>query len=177
MAEEQVILRVSHNGFQSRTVEDGWSLDVSYPPGFPLTGQSVRVIWLDNGPTIDLEPGAYTLTITIDLATARDFLARAPCRGFPAEFASRSFPATIELRDRAIELYQVTVETRSSTTIFPLYRVGRFLDVVVEPSLIEEMPGFRYLSIGGGRHRRPSPPAIPERPSPSRSTPLFSIVS
>jgi len=100
MSDEQVILRVSHNGFQSRTVEDGWSSDVSYPPGYPLTGHSVRVIWLDNGPTIDFEPGAYTLTITMDLATARDFLARAPCKGFPAELASRSFPATIELRDR-----------------------------------------------------------------------------
>ena len=152
----------------------------SYPPGFPLTGHPVRVIWLDNGPTIDLEPGAYTLTITIDLAPARDFLPRAPCRGFPAEqidlatardllrrvfaggferFASRSFPATIELRDRAIELYQVTVETRPSTTIFPLYRVGRFLDVVVEPSLIEEMPGFRYLSIGGGTSQTTEPPS------------------
>ena len=123
MAEEQVILRVSHNGFQARTVEDGWSSDVSYPPGYPLTGHSLRVIWLDNGPTIDFEPGAYTLTTTIDLATARDFLPRAPCKGFPAELASRSFPATIELRDRALELYQVTVETRPSTTIFPLYRV------------------------------------------------------
>ena len=159
MAEEQVMLRVSHNGFQSRTVEDGWSSDASYPPGYPLTGDSVRVIWLDNGPTIDLEPGAYTLTTTIDLTNARDFLARAPCKGFPAELASRSFPATIELRDRAIELYQVTVETRPLTTIFPLYRVARFLDVVVEPSLIEEMPGFRYLSIGGGTSQTTEPPS------------------
>jgi hypothetical protein len=147
MSEEQVILRVSRNGFQSRTVEDGWS-----------TGRSMRVIWLDNGPTIDLEPGAYALTIAIDLATARDFLARAPCKGFPAELASRSFPATIELRDRALELYQVTIETRPSTTIFPLYRVGRFLEVVVE-SLIEVMPGYRYLSIGGGTSETTEPPS------------------
>jgi hypothetical protein len=159
IAGEQVMLRVSHNGFQSRTVEDGWSSGAGYPPGFPLTGLPVRVIWLDHGPTIDLEPGAYTLTTSIDLAKARDFLPRAPCRGFPAEFASRSFPATIELRDRAIELYQVTVETRPSTTIFLLYRVGRFLEVYVEPSLIAEMPGFHYLSIGGGTSQTTEPPS------------------
>lgn len=159
MSEEQVTLRVSRNGFQSRTVQDGWSLDASYPPGYPPTGRSMRVIWLDNGPTIDLEPGAYTLTIAIDLATARDFLARAPCRGFPAELASRSFPATIELRDRALELYQVTIETRPSTTIFPLYRVGRFLEVHVEASLNEEMPGFRHLNIGGGTSQTTEPPS------------------
>ncbi len=160
MAEEQVILRVSHNGFQARTVEDGWSSDVSYPPGYPLTGHSVRVIWLDNGPTIDLEPGAYTLTITIDLATARDFLPHAPCKGFPAELASRSFPATIELRDRAIELYDVFVETRPSKSGFPLYRVGRFLEVYVEASLNEEMSGFRHLNIGGGTSQTSEPPSV-----------------
>jgi len=138
MSEEQVILRVSRNGFQSRIVEDGWS-----------TGRSMRVIWLDNGPTIDLEPGAYALTIAIDLATARDFLARAPCKGFPAELASRSFPATIELSDRALERYLVTVETRPSRGGFLLYRVGRFLLAEVEASLNEEMSGFRHLNIGG----------------------------
>ena len=109
----------------------------------------MRVIWLDNGPTIDLEPGAYTLTIAIDLATARDFLPRAPCKGFPAEFASRSFPATIELRDRALELYHVTVETRPSKPYSRYIAWGASFWSVVEPSLIEEMPGFRYLSIGG----------------------------
>ena len=138
MSEEQVILRVSRNGFQSRTVEDGWS-----------TGRSMRVIWLDNGPTIDLEPGAYTLTIAIDLATARDFLPRAPCKGFPAELASRSFPATIELRDRALELYQVTIETRPSSSRIPAISRGALPLGRCGGSLIEEMPGFRYLNIGG----------------------------
>ena len=54
----------------------------------------------------------------------------------------------IELRDRAIELYLVTVETRPWTTIFPLYRVGRFLEVDVEGSTLR---GVAWLPLSDYR--------------------------
>ena len=149
IAEGAVTLRASHSGFQSRTLEDFWLFDIS---DLPSHSRSERVIWLDAGPTIGLEPGAYTLTTTIDLATARDWLSRAPCRGFPADLASRSFHATIDLRDRALDLHSVSVENRPRGSGFWLSRVGRFILFEVEDGfsgLFEDLPGFRYLMIGG----------------------------
>jgi Protein of unknown function DUF86 len=45
-----------------------------------------------------LEPGTYTLTMTVDLANARDWKQRpdAPCAGFPTALASRSYRAEIK---------------------------------------------------------------------------------
>jgi len=119
-------LRASHSGFQARTLQGFWLFDISELPSRPPS-PSDWAIWLDAGPTISLEPGAYTLTAAVDLATARDWLPRAPCNGFPADLASRTFHTTIELRDRALDEYSVAVENRERGSGFWLSRVGRFI--------------------------------------------------
>jgi hypothetical protein len=148
---EAVILRASHDGFQSRTLQDFWSFEVGSPLHLP---RSEQVIWLDSGPTINLDPGAYTLTAAINLASARDWLpnSRAPCKGFPAEFASRSFQVTVDLRDRALDYSSVKIDNQPPGSGFGLYRVGRFFLAEIEDGfsgMFEDLPGFRYLMIGG----------------------------
>ena len=151
MVEEFVTVRASHNGFQPRTLKGYWRFDISELPAVAMP-PSEWVIWLDAGPTTGLEPGSYTLTAAIELDSARDWLQRAPCKGFPTDLATRSFQATIELRDRALDLYAVSIENRPRGSGFWLERVGRFSLFELEDGisgLFEDLPGFRYLMISG----------------------------
>jgi hypothetical protein len=130
-------------------VEDYWVFDSSE---LHSAAAFERAIWLDVGPPIGLDPGAYTLTAAINIASARDWVPRAPCKGFPADLASRSFDVTVELRDRALDYHSVSVEHRPRGSGFSLYRVGRFFAFEIEDGfsgMFEDLPGFRYLMIGG----------------------------
>ena len=51
--------------------------------------------WIPLEPPIGLDPGDYTLTLAIDLATASDRgIPQAPCAGFPVNLASCTYRVT-----------------------------------------------------------------------------------
>ena len=84
-------LRASRDGFVSQTE----ALRVPPIPG-AVVGTSFFLESLE--PPIGLEPGTYTLAVTVDLATARDWKERpdTTCAGFPVALASRSYRAEIK---------------------------------------------------------------------------------
>jgi hypothetical protein len=134
-------LRASRDGFHTRT------------QAFSSNSGGYAPFWLDTlEPPIGLDPGDYTLALSIDLATASTWIQRAPCAGFPIEFASRTYRATIA------ESSPIYVANRVVTAGDPtlLYHglfgfgvVGRVVAFEWEDALTEEFPGFRYLDIGG----------------------------
>ena len=147
-------LRVSRDGFQTRTGTALWLRVGGVEAGI---GTVFRLDSLE--PPIGLEPGLYTLTVTVDLATARDWKDRpdAPCAGFPGALASRSYRA--EIKAPRLDLYPtqfVTAEdpTLRSNSLFGFYisgsHVGFWMDGYAGDGILEDFPGFRYLEIGGG---------------------------
>ena len=66
----------------------------------PIPGAVVGVSFFLESlePPIGLEPGTYTLAVTVDLATARDWKERpdTTCAGFPVALASRSYRAEVK---------------------------------------------------------------------------------
>jgi hypothetical protein len=141
-------LRISRDGFQTRTVTATW-LRVG---GVPAGGWTVfRLDSLE--PAIALEPGLYTLTVTVDLANARDGR-DAPCAGFPVELASRSYRA--EIKASALNYYAATAEDPAlrSPYLFGFHisgsYVGFWMDGYVGDGILEDFPGFRYLESAGG---------------------------
>ena len=138
-----VTLRVSRNGFQTRT------LAFSQPS---TTAPVYWPLWLDTlEPPIGLDPGDYRLTLAIDLANASGF--GAPCAGFPAELASRSYRATIAERSPPMSHYNRSVRADDATLdwpdLFDFGVAGSFVGFEWDDSLTETLPGFRYLDIGG----------------------------
>ena len=147
-----VTLRVSRDGFQTRTGTATWLRVGGVEAG---VGTVFRLDSLESA--IGLEPGLYTLTVTVDLANARDWKDRpdAPCAGFPGALASRSYRA--EIKAPQLDNYRVvTAEdpTLRSHDLFAFYLsgsyVGFWMDGYVGEGILEDFPGFRYLEIGGG---------------------------
>ena len=147
-------LRVTRDGFQTRTGTATWLRVGGVEAG---VGMVFRLDSLE--PPIGLEPGLYTLTVTVDLANVRDWKERpdAPCAGFPVGLASRSYRA--EIKAPQLDLYPthfVTAEdpTLRSNHLFGFYisgsYVGFWMDGYVGEGILEDFPGFRYLEIGGG---------------------------
>jgi hypothetical protein len=111
--EPSLTVRVSRDGFHTKTeILSGQSSD----------GVARFYLWLDSfEPTLGLEPGAYTLTIAIDLTTATTWMAQAPCAGFPVELASRRYRAlSNEVRTQEQLLARAAREDRR----LPLVLVG-----------------------------------------------------
>src|SRR5688572_28101583 len=83
-----VTLQVTREGFKASTHTARWQ---------PMINGAIDVIRLDSleAAAAQLDPGDYTLTISMDLVTARDFKGLPPCAGFPAEMMSRSYDGTI----------------------------------------------------------------------------------
>jgi hypothetical protein len=94
-----------------------------------------------------LEPGGYTLNLTIDLATASDHsgIPQAPCAGFPRDLASRSHRVMVEMGSD--NRYVRLDGDRFGFLGFSIK--GPYVGFEWDQSLIEEFPGFRYLMIGG----------------------------
>ena len=82
---------MSRDGFQTKTQSVVWRTSTS---GIGVDGY----IGLDTlEPPIGLDPGNYTLTIAIDLATAVDHpgIPKGPCAGFPVNLASFTYQVQI----------------------------------------------------------------------------------
>ena len=104
-------------------------------------------------PVAGLEAGDYTLSLTIDLATASNHpgIPQAPCAGFPVNLASRTHRVTIvqpELSPPQPNNRYVRLEG-DRFGLFGFSVTGSFVGFEWDQSLIEEFPGFRYLMIGG----------------------------
>jgi Carboxypeptidase regulatory-like domain len=138
-----VTIRASRDGFQTRTQALSWDPRPFYSDRF----------WLDTvEPSIGLDPGDYTLTIAIDLATASDprGMPQAPCAGFPVDLASRRYRATIveDSSPTARSNRYVRLDDRAFFSIF--FSVsGPFVGFEIEEGIAEDLPGFGFLTIGG----------------------------
>jgi len=153
--EGDVTLRASREGFVPRTFTTFWS---TYPVW----------IWLDTGPAVALEPGAYTLTISFNPATARPWpTPNAPaCAGFPAALSSRTYPVTVTpvdwtptSDDRLVTVQNAPFQFGNG---FVLSIVGRYITIEeMEDWLIEELPAIRFVGISLGQpDGPPSTPAL-----------------
>jgi Carboxypeptidase regulatory-like domain len=154
-------LRASRDGFVSQTQ----AARVHPIPG-AVTGVS---FWLESlEPPIRLEPGTYTLAVTVDLATARDWKERpdTTCAGFPVALASRSYRAEVKETARLGSSYTHSVTAEDPTLrwrdLFAFFVSGSYVKFEMEggvnAGVYEDFPGFRYLEIGG--HTKPTEPAI-----------------
>jgi len=148
-----VTLRVSRDGFHSRTQ----TVSIDRPSSASPKDHYLRLDTLE--PAIGLEPGDYTLTLALDLSTAHSYLPKAPCAGFPVEFASRSYRVTIAEVSSPLAAYNRLVTSDDPTlrwhNLFPHYLfefgvAGRFVRFLWDEPLAEEFSGFRYVSIAGG---------------------------
>jgi hypothetical protein len=147
-----VAVRISRDGFRSRTARATWQQGI--------VGPVTSYLWLDSlEPPIGLQPGSYTLSIALDLATATDDpqALRAPCAGFPAELATRTYETTISLLPEpqySEWMYDHVVTADSSTLtsphLFTLSVVGSWVGFgMEEEGIFEEFSGFRYLDVTG----------------------------
>lgn len=142
-----VTLRAAHDGFEPKTQALTWQ-----PASSPR--EIDAILWLESlEPPIHLDPGEYTLTVSIDLSTAtgQPGIPQAPCAGFPADLASRTYRATIS--ETVYPDYQYN---RSLTvagpgvyggTVFSI--AGRFVGFEMDEAIHNDLPEFRFLNIHG----------------------------
>jgi len=142
---ESVTLRASKDGYRPTTIATTWASGPT-PASVLLRMPAVETYSV-------LEPGEYTVTFGFDLETARSRLAAAPCPGFPVELASRTFDARItESPDgmRHVDIRATPVRAVRSAS-FQLFVEGdRVAFDVGDDGILEDLPGFRYLSIWAG---------------------------
>lgn len=137
-------VRVSRDGFHTRSQ----ALTATDHP-----------FWLESlEPSIGLDLGGYTLTLAIDVANASSWIPQAPCAGFPVELSSRTYQVTIAEASFAPAVYNRLVNADPPIlpwhnffpqTLFGLGVVGRFIGFGWDDATFEELPGFRYVRIGG----------------------------
>lgn len=145
-----VTVRVSRDGFRTHT-------QALAPQATAGRQRQYVPVWLDTvEPPIGLEPGNYTLTFAIDLATARGHNPKAPCEGFPADLASRTHRVTIvespgltSAYNRLVRLDPEPVQWRN---LFGFAVAGGLVGSAWDEMSFEELPGSRYIRIGGGEH-------------------------
>ena len=135
-------LRVSRDGFQTKTQPVLWQTSTSSATvdGF---------IQLDTlEPPIGLDPGDYSLTIAIDLATATTHVTQAPCAGFPVDLGVRNYRVTIleGAHDRYVRADDRPLHFEN---LFGFSVAGRFVGFEMDHGIPEDFPGFRFLNIMG----------------------------
>lgn len=145
-----VTVRVSRDGFRTHT-------QALAPEPTAGRRREYVAVWLDTvEPPIGLEPGNYTLTLAIDLAAARGDNAKTPCEGFPADLASRTYRVTIVESPVLTSAYNRWVrldpEPLQWRNLFVFAVAGALVGSAWDEMFFEELPGSRYLRIGGGEH-------------------------
>ena len=146
-SEAPVTVRVSRDGFRTRTQ--------ALAPDATAGRQRLYVpVWLETvEPPIGLEPGDYTLTFAFDLATARDYNSKARCEGYPADLASLSYPVTIVESPTPTSAYNRWVkldpEPNQWRNLFAFAVAGASVGFAWDEMFFEELPGSRYVRIGG----------------------------
>ena len=137
-------LRVSLDGFQTKTQSVSWRTSTS---GAGVDG----FIQLDTlEPPIGLDPGDYTLTIAIDLATAVDHpgIPKAPCAGFPVNLASFTYRVQI-LEGTSGRYVRADNRPLHYEALFGFSVAGRFVGFEIDHGIPHDFPGFGFLNIIG----------------------------
>ncbi len=139
-----VAFEIALDGFKTLTHRAQWQ---------PTVNGAIDVIRLESleGSRVPLDPGDYSVTISMDFATARDFGTLPPCAGFPRDLASRTFNATVttEPHGRFDRLLLLNSPTVFSNWLLGLLIGERFVGFEIEAPLTEELSGFRYLNVMG----------------------------
>ena len=137
-------LRVSRDGFQTKTQSVLWRT--------PTSGAGVDgFIQLDTlEPPIGLDPGDYTLTIAIDLATAVNHpgIPKAPCVGFPVNLASFTYEVQI-LEGNYGRYVRDGNRPLHFEGLFGFSVAGRFVGFEIDDGIPQDVPGFRLVNING----------------------------
>lgn len=137
-------LRVSLDGFQTKTQSVSWRTSTG---GAGVDG----FIQLDTlEPPIGLDPGDYTLTIAIDLATAvgHPGIPQAPCAGFPVNLPSFTYRVQI-LEGTSGRYVRADNRPLHYEALFGFSVAGRFVGFEIDHGIPEDLPGFRFLNILG----------------------------
>ena len=137
-------LRVSRDGFQAKTQSLLWRTPTS---GIGIDGY-IRLDALE--PPIGLDPGDYTLTIAIDLATAvgHPGIPKASCAGFPGNLASFTYQVQI-LEGNSGRYVRADNRPRHFEALFGFSVAGRFVGFEMDHGIPHDFPGFRFLNIIG----------------------------
>ena len=147
-------LRVSLDGFQTKTQSVSWRTSTG---GAGVDG----FIQLDTlEPPIGLDPGDYTLTIAIDLATAvgHPGIPQAPCAGFPVNLASFTYRVQI-LEGTSGRYVRADNRPLHYEALFGFSVAGRFVGFEMDHGIPEDLPGFRFLNILGAAPTNETPVA------------------
>ena len=106
------------------------------------------------GPSLGLEPGDYTISVTADRATSTD--GSAACSGFPDALLTRSYTATIASDPTQPSLvFQATLQLNNPAPFitsmgFGLGIAGNAVGFTIDgPAISEILPGYTYLEIIG----------------------------
>ncbi len=162
-----VRLRASRDGFEPATIATEWQpSDGSFSP--TRGGIAIHFNLRALEPALPITPGSYTLTVTSDRSTATGNQ-QASCTGFPADLLSRTYEASISIwspppDDFLVEFASPTLTNSPGATCrgslnsivrgcFWFHMAGQFVGFEIENGWgrdwIEELPGFKYLTIGG----------------------------
>ena len=141
-----VTLRAAKDGFSTTTQGASWR---------PASDRGLVTVALEPlGPSLDLEPGNYTISVTADRATSRD--GAAACSGFPDAFLTRSYTATIASQPtHPRSFFNVTLQLNNpapfSTSMgFALGIAGNAVGFTIDgPAIGEILPSYTYLTITG----------------------------
>ena len=141
-----VTLRTTKDGFSTTTRSTSWRA--------ASDRQLVTVILEPLGPSVDIEPGNYTISVTADRSTSQD--GAAACSGFPDAFLTRSYPATIASDPtHPHSLFQATLQLNNAAPFitsmgFGLGIAGHAVGFTIDgPAISEVLPDYTYLEITG----------------------------
>jgi len=141
-----VTLRATKDGFSTTTKSAFWRA--------ASDRQLVTVILEPLGPSLGIEPGNYTISITADRATSRD--GTAACSSFPDALLTRSYPATIASdpthpRSLFVATLQLNNPAPSINSMgFGLGIAGNAVGFTIDgPAISEILPDYTYLEITG----------------------------
>ena len=140
-----VTLRSTKDGFSTTTQKASWR---------PASDRGlVTVIMEPLGPSLGLEPGDYTISVTADRATSTD--GSAACSGFPDALLTRSYTATIASDPTYPRVFQVTLQLNNPAPFitsmgFGLGIAGSAVGFTIDgPAISEILAGYTYLEIIG----------------------------
>ena len=161
-----VTLRATKDGFSTTTQSASWR---------PASdGGLVTVILEPLGPSLDIEPGNYTISVRADRTTSRD--GAAACSGFPDAFLTRSYTATIASDPtHPRSLFQATLQLNNPAPFitfmgFGFGIAGNAVGFTIDgPAIWEVLPDYTYLQITGS-----APTDVPATSTGSRiSIPFY----
>jgi len=145
-----VTVHLTKDGFDGKDWATVW---------VPRSRAYAQNVYLDTvDPSIAFNPGNYVLTVSMDLSTATDADPQAPCAGFPADLAQRTYDVSVtrtpnsDLNSFDVHAEGPTVVNPPSGVTFQLGIAGRFIALEGPTDgyeLTETLPGSRVLAIGG----------------------------